>query len=248
MPMMYSPPVYPDYSNSDSYTLPRSIRRQEPGELSLYYIPIRFEAAFDTRYNNHGAVDECSSSNDGADSSDGRGMHLISMNVHPDYRLLTYAKDSPQSAAHPSHCYAPHYEVQSIHRHSDSCHSSGADATYGSSWQDSVANETLSRARTCTNCHLNHSPSWRRGLAGELLCNACGLYLKLHKSRRPHAFNYSRLRRTRRSPLENVRCQNCSTSDTPMWRRGSNQEPLCNACGLYYRQHKAHRPLPAIAN
>ena len=167
------------------------------------------------------------------------------MNAHADYRL-TNVQDSPQ-AEYPNYYCGPHYGLQNMYGHSDKCLGSGSDATSECSWQDSAANVTLSRARTCTNCHLSHSPSWRRGLAGELLCNACGLYLKMHKSRRPHAFNYSRLRRTRRIPLENVRCQNCSTSDTPMWRRGSNQEPLCNACGLYYRQHKVHRPLPAIA-
>ena len=102
-------------------------------------------------------------------------------------------------------------------------------------------------ARVCNNCGSGNSPSWRRGAAGELLCNACGLYMKLHKVRRPRNFNANRLRRSRTRPTEVLRCKNCDTEDTPMWRRGDNRESLCNACGLYYRQHKVHRPLSIIS-
>ncbi|KAF8335071.1 uncharacterized protein EI90DRAFT_3014861 [Cantharellus anzutake] len=36
-------------------------------------------------------------------------------------------------------------------------------------------------------------------------------------------------------------CANCRTSTTPVWRRGANKEKLCNACGLYFKSHKASR-------
>lgn len=37
----------------------------------------------------------------------------------------------------------------------------------------------------CTNCHTKTTPLWRRNPQGEPLCNACGLFLKLHGTVRP---------------------------------------------------------------
>ncbi|ORY95473.1 hypothetical protein BCR43DRAFT_493056 [Syncephalastrum racemosum] len=37
----------------------------------------------------------------------------------------------------------------------------------------------------CTNCETTNTPLWRRNAAGEPLCNACGLFLKLHGIVRP---------------------------------------------------------------
>ncbi|KAG0008356.1 hypothetical protein BGZ80_003541 [Entomortierella chlamydospora] len=39
-------------------------------------------------------------------------------------------------------------------------------------------------------------------------------------------------------------CYNCNVTQTPLWRRTPDrQHSLCNACGLYYKQYGAHRPL-----
>ncbi|KAI8348575.1 GATA zinc finger-domain-containing protein, partial [Mortierella sp. GBAus27b] len=39
-------------------------------------------------------------------------------------------------------------------------------------------------------------------------------------------------------------CFNCKATQTPLWRRTPDrQHSLCNACGLYFKQYGAHRPL-----
>ncbi|EIE89952.1 hypothetical protein G6F46_003889 [Rhizopus delemar] len=38
-------------------------------------------------------------------------------------------------------------------------------------------------------------------------------------------------------------CANCSTETTPLWRRDESGQPICNACGLYYKLHHVHRPV-----
>lgn len=45
-----------------------------------------------------------------------------------------------------------------------------------------------------------------------------------------------------RNPKEKV-CFNCLTTETPLWRRSKKGANLCNACGLYYRNHGEHRPM-----
>ncbi|KAF6772819.1 hypothetical protein AHF37_06977 [Paragonimus kellicotti] len=38
-------------------------------------------------------------------------------------------------------------------------------------------------------------------------------------------------------------CTNCNTSATTLWRRNAEGDPVCNACGLYYKLHKVNRPI-----
>ncbi|KAI5986005.1 GATA zinc finger-domain-containing protein, partial [Pisolithus marmoratus] len=37
----------------------------------------------------------------------------------------------------------------------------------------------------CYNCHTTATPLWRKDDEGKTVCNACGLYYKLHGSARP---------------------------------------------------------------
>ncbi|XP_064212968.1 transcription factor elt-1 isoform X5 [Tribolium castaneum] len=40
-----------------------------------------------------------------------------------------------------------------------------------------------------------------------------------------------------------VQCANCKTGNTTLWRRNNQGEPVCNACGLYFKLHNVNRPL-----
>ncbi|KAM7539032.1 hypothetical protein Aperf_G00000052039 [Anoplocephala perfoliata] len=46
-----------------------------------------------------------------------------------------------------------------------------------------------------------------------------------------------------RKPERVTMCANCQTSATTLWRRNAEGEPVCNACGLYFKLHKVNRPL-----
>ncbi|XP_024081323.1 GATA-binding factor 2-like isoform X4 [Cimex lectularius] len=50
-------------------------------------------------------------------------------------------------------------------------------------------------------------------------------------------------RRMNASRRVGLACSNCGTSMTSLWRRNASGEPVCNACGLYYKLHGINRPL-----
>ncbi|KAI8880855.1 glucocorticoid receptor-like (DNA-binding domain) [Backusella circina FSU 941] len=50
----------------------------------------------------------------------------------------------------------------------------------------------------CTNCQQTQTPVWRKNKMGEPLCNACGLYVKLHNRSRPVEMRKSTIQRRRR--------------------------------------------------
>ncbi|GAN04759.1 hypothetical protein MAM1_0073d04224 [Mucor ambiguus] len=64
---------------------------------------------------------------------------------------------------------------------------------------------------TCSNCGTTNTPLWRRNLDGNPLCNACGLFLKLHGKVRPLSLKTDVIKKRNRSPSGNKRRSSSST-------------------------------------
>lgn len=57
-----------------------------------------------------------------------------------------------------------------------------------------------SKDMSCTNCGTTTTTIWRRNVKGEMVCNACGLYFKLHGVNRPHTMRRDTIHTRRRRP------------------------------------------------
>nr|XP_046251645.1 GATA-binding factor 3 isoform X2 [Scatophagus argus] len=97
---------------------------------------------------------------------------------------------------------------------------------------------SLPEERQCVSCGSSSAPLWTRHTTGGHLCNTCSLQQKTNN--RPLLRPKRRATATQRSGTQ---CVNCSTATTTLWRRNPAGEPVCNACGLYYRLHQVNRPL-----
>lgn len=60
-----------------------------------------------------------------------------------------------------------------------------SNSTIGSLPNGSMKDNQNNKDTQCTNCHTKTTPLWRRDPIGNPLCNACGLFLKLHGVVRP---------------------------------------------------------------
>ena len=65
--------------------------------------------------------------------------------------------------------------------------------------QGAAGNQESSAPTTCTNCFTQTTPLWRRNPEGQPLCNACGLFLKLHGVVRPLSLKTDVIKKRNRS-------------------------------------------------
>ncbi|XP_068788428.1 transcription factor GATA-6 isoform X1 [Struthio camelus] len=66
---------------------------------------------------------------------------------------------------------------------------------------------------SCANCHTTTTTLWRRNAEGEPVCNACGLYMKLHGVPRPLAMKKEGIQTRKRKPKNINKSKACSAPD-----------------------------------
>lgn len=77
------------------------------------------------------------------------------------------------------------------------------------------------RDMSCTNCRTSTTTIWRRNVLGEAVCNACGLYFKLHGVNRPLNMRRDTIHTRRRR----------AKHEKPTRRRSTNSHPPMSPAG-----------------
>ncbi|KAI5282811.1 hypothetical protein KEM54_002552 [Ascosphaera aggregata] len=76
---------------------------------------------------------------------------------------------------------------------------------------------------TCTNCYTQTTPLWRRNPEGQPLCNACGLFLKLHGVVRPLSLKTDVIKKRNRGSGNNLLVGVSAARSKKNIRRNSTQ-------------------------
>lgn len=87
-----------------------------------------------------------------------------------------------------------------------------------------VSRQSLHKHTVCSNCGTEKTSLWRRSSSGEPLCNACGLFRKLHGSSRPISLKTDVIRKRNRSRGSIPRCQ--AQQNTVVRQKGSRVSVL----------------------
>lgn len=91
-------------------------------------------------------------------------------------------------------------------------------------------------------CDFCNSPYIRKG--NELFCPNCTIVHATRQTvRLPPRQSKPKSTAAANNRRNGVTCANCSTTSTTLWRRNNEGNPVCNACGLYFKLHNMPRPL-----
>lgn len=129
----------------------------------------------------------------------------------------------------------------------------GSVGAPGSLKEDSIPKRRTSQAivgganngaeTECTNCHTKKTPLWRRNPEGEPLCNACGLFLKLHGETRPLRLKSDVIKKRNRSSNKSKRQTDAKHTSQQLMMvvpQNSNQQQRTPPEQPLYQQDSTH--------
>ena len=93
----------------------------------------------------------------------------------------------------------------------------------------------------CTNCGTTTTTLWRRNADGEPVCNACGLYHKLHGVNRPLAMRKDGIQTRKRKPKSSASSSTASvTSMSSTLVMGANSAKIDRMINDCHKDEKGH--------
>lgn len=94
----------------------------------------------------------------------------------------------------------------------------------------------------CRNCKTYTTPLWRRDETGQVLCNACGLFLKLHGRPRPISLKTDTIKS--RNRIKQPNSSKSSGPNTPELKSKDSKVPGINGSGKKSPKTKKRSPTP----
>ncbi|KAI8069924.1 hypothetical protein BC940DRAFT_296490 [Gongronella butleri] len=126
------------------------------------------------------------------------GLYYKQYNCHRPLQVrnrVASVAPRPSAIAHPQPYEKPEKAQSATSSSANGAHDSdGANASAANGAVPANSDDHVE----CVNCHQTNTPLWRKNERGESVCNACGLYSKLHHRDRPAKMRKATIQRRRR--------------------------------------------------